>query len=218
MNTARRRLLVFGREPRAGRVKTRLIPALGAAGAAALYKQMLIDTVAKASCIDNVDVELWCDFSEMQPIICTALAQQYGVALHRQGEGDLGERMWQAFTADPLPGVRPTLLIGSDCYGYTRGYLLEAFDALAAHDAVIGPAMDGGYVLIGMNRPERRLFEAMPWSTGAVLGRTRLRFDEISWRYAELPVLRDIDAPSDLLLCEAEAITNAMAESTRQLL
>lgn len=218
MNTATRRLLVFGREPRAGRVKTRLIPALGAAGAAALYTRMLSDTVAKASGIDSADVELWCDFSDTQPQICTALAQKYGIALHRQRGGDLGQRMWHALTADPLPGVRPTLLIGSDCCGITRDYLREAFDALAAHDGVIGPAMDGGYVLIGMNRPERRLFEAIPWSSDAVLRRTRQCFDEISWRYAELPLLRDIDEPSDLLHNEGKAVSNTMVKSTRQLL
>jgi hypothetical protein len=217
MKTARRRLLVFGREPRAGRVKTRLIPALGAAGAAALYTRMLSDTVAKASGIDNADVELWCDFSDTQPQFCTALAKKYGIALHRQRGGDLGERMWRALSAASPPGVRPTLLIGSDCCGITRNYLLEAFEALAAHDGVIGPAMDGGYVLIGLNRPARRLFEAIPWSSDAVLGRTRLRFEELSWSHIELPVLRDIDEPSDLLHDEADAVSNTLVESGRLL-
>jgi uncharacterized protein len=216
MSTARRRLLVFAREPRAGRVKTRLIPALGVAGAAALYRRMLSDTVAQASGVDSADVELWCDFSDTQPQICTALAETHGFALHRQRGGDLGERMWHALTAAPPPDARPTLLIGSDCCGITSDYLLQAFEALAAHDGVIGPAMDGGYVLIGMNRPERRLFEAIPWSSDAVLERTRRRFDELSWRYAELPVLRDIDEPSDLLHDETERVSRAAAETTRQ--
>ena len=91
------------------------------------------------------------------------------------------------------------LLIGTDAPALDAGYLRDAAAALRGNDAVIGPALDGGYTLIGLKRAAPGLFEAMPWSTPEVLGETRLRLRRLALRHVELPPLADIDEPADLV-------------------
>ena len=198
MNSARQRLIIFAREPQPGRVKTRLIPSLGAQGAADFYAQLLRETVAKASALDGANVELWCDFNDSPPHFCSSLADKQGISMYRQHGEDLGTRMLQAFRIGSSTGPQPTLLIGSDCPGYSEEYFSQAFALLKRHDAVLGPANDGGYVLIGMHRAEPYLFEDIPWSTDEVLELTRARLQKLSLCHAELPALADIDEPGDL--------------------
>ena len=198
MTDARSRLIVFAREPRPGEVKTRLIPALGEVGAAKVYERLLRRAVAAASPFGSMRKELWCDKGEGEPAVCRRLAAQYGFALYDQPEGDLGTRMYRALSAQPPAPGRPALLMGSDCPGFSAPYLAEAFSALARHDAVIGPALDGGYVLIGLERVDRHLFEGIEWSTDTVLEHTRRRLRDLGWRWRELQPLRDLDRPSDL--------------------
>ncbi|HET7370491.1 MAG TPA: DUF2064 domain-containing protein, partial [Gammaproteobacteria bacterium] len=91
------------------------------------------------------------------------------------------------------------LLIGSDCLDYSADYLVTALDALASgDDAVLGPAADGGYVLIGLARNHPALFEGIEWGSTSVLAATRARLRELDWRFRELPVLHDIDRPEDV--------------------
>ncbi len=90
------------------------------------------------------------------------------------------------------------LLIGTDAPGVDRHYLRAAATALARHDAVVGPALDGGYTLIGLRRPAPQLFDAMPWSTSQVMDQTRTRLRRLGLRHAELAPLSDIDEPADL--------------------
>jgi len=192
------RMLVFAREPSPGRVKTRLIPALGAEGAASLYQRLLEKTLAVASGLENVATELWYTCEREEPARCRELAQNHGASLHRQQGEDLGERMFNALAADPSSSHRPSVLIGSDCPAYSRTYLYRAFDVLKEKDAVLGPAVDGGYVLIGVQLAHRHLFDHVPWGSGDVLAQTRRRLDDLQWNWAELDPLRDVDRPGDL--------------------
>ena len=101
--------------------------------------------------------------------------------------------------ATALRRADKVVLIGSDCPGYDTSYLRMAFDALDRYDAVIGPAHDGGYVLIGLTRIDRQLFEDIPWSTPRVLEKTHGRLQALGWRWTELATLRDLDQPEDLV-------------------
>lgn len=196
MSTPHRTLIVFGREPRPGRVKTRLIPALGPEGAADLYARLLDHTLGVASELVSCRCKLWMDDIDSEGAAAQT-AESLGFELHAQLGSDLGERMGHAFSAAfHQPGQ--VVLIGSDCPGYTLDYLESAFAALQDHDAVIGPAADGGYVLLGLREMSERPFEDVPWSTESVLDTTRDRFIELDLRWHELPVQHDIDLPGDL--------------------
>lgn len=196
MRPAQRRLLIFCREPVAGRVKTRLIPSLGPQRAATLYSRLLETALDAAYGVENASTELWCDFLRESSVVCRGLATRYAMTLCRQQGKDLGERMYHAISTSTPPG--PALLIGSDCPEYTSEYLSDGFAALADKDAVIGPATDGGYVMIGVNRIDRHLFDGIPWGTDAVLARTRAHLRKLRWRWTELAPLSDVDRPSDL--------------------
>jgi rSAM/selenodomain-associated transferase 1 len=125
------------------------------------------------------------------------LAAIHDIGYRRQNGPDLGARMQDALEW-ALQRAPWAVLIGSDCPGYDSDYLQTAFAALERHDAVLGPALDGGYVLIGMRRAAPELFADMPWSTTGVLDTTRQRLQRKGWSWQELPTLRDIDTPQDL--------------------
>ena len=201
-------LIIFAREPVPGEVKTRLIPALGAQGAARLYRILLERALSAAASVPLVRLELWCTGAGASEGICADLARRFGMSLRLQPQGDLGARMALAFTQALSPGPDaasvpdPAVLIGSDCPGYHGAYIARAFKALSPGDggcdAVLGPATDGGYVLIGLRRPVAPLFADMPWGTNTVLKRTRATLSELRLRWLELPPLADIDRPEDL--------------------
>lgn len=190
-----RRLLVFARAPVPGQTKTRLIPALGAEGAAALHERLVRRTLDVARGL--APVTLCCAPGPEHPFFAS-IAGQPGVELQRQEGADLGERMSRALQAG-LTGAPAVLLIGTDCADLQRTDLQEAFAGLAeGADAVLGPAADGGYWLLGLRRWEGVLFEGMPWGTAAVLGRTRAALAGLGWRWRELPLRHDVDRPEDL--------------------
>ena len=191
-----RRLLVFARNPLPGRVKTRLIPSLGAAAATAIYRQLLQDTLLAAARVGGVDSEVWLDEGEPVPWLAD-IAAAHGLAMRRQSARDLGMRMHAAFSAS-LRSAEHVVLIGSDCPEFDPGYLEAAFAALAQQDAVLGPAVDGGYVLIGLRAAPALLFEDIAWGTPQVLAVTRDRLRQRGWRWTELPPRHDIDEPDDL--------------------
>lgn len=189
-------LIVFGREPRPGEVKTRLIPTLGAQGAADLYRRLLLATLATAAEAQVDRRELWVDVLDPRGF-AAAQAKRFGLSLHRQRGADLGERMADAFERTLSMGTL-VVLIGSDCPDCTAAYLADAFDALRHADAVLGPASDGGYVLIGLRRLDRRLFERISWGGDRVLAATRKRLTQLDWAWHELPALDDLDRPEDI--------------------
>jgi hypothetical protein len=189
-------IIVFAKAPRPGAVKTRLIPALGAAGAARLHERLVERTLGTAAAAAIGPLELCGD--PASDAFLAARAAAHGAALTGQGTGDLGLRMHRAFER-VLANAPAALAVGCDCPTLTAHHLREASAALAAgHDAVLGPAEDGGYVLIGLARVHVSLFEHIRWGGPDVLADTRARFGALGWRCRELDTLWDIDRPEDL--------------------
>ena len=191
------RLLIFAKAPVPGRVKTRLAGQLGTRGAAALYQKLLRRTVRIAYNARLCPIELWCA-PDARHGFFAACRQEYGVTLRRQCAGDLGWRMNRALN-QTLAAGHPAVLIGGDCASLGETELRTAFGLLAAgHEAVLGPAADGGYVLVGLNRPGPALFRDIAWSTPTVLAATRRRLRRAGMNWAELPPGWDVDTPADL--------------------
>ena len=190
-------MIVFAKAPVPGFAKTRLIPALGAQGAARLAERLLEEALrqALASAIGPV---LLCCTPDASHAAFKRMAQQFAVTLSLQGEGDLGQRMRRALDA-ALQGHSRVVLIGTDAPRLDAAVLRQAADALLGHDAVFGPAADGGYTLVGLSRPAPYLFEGIAWSTPQVMAQTRERIAQQRLRHAELPELHDIDEPADLV-------------------
>jgi uncharacterized protein len=190
-------LTVFAKAPVAGLAKTRLAPALGAAGAAALAERLLHHTLVQAVAAAVGPVELCTAPDGRHPALRRA-ASAFGVALAGQGEGDLGARLHRAFERR-LAEHSGLLVIGTDAPALSAAMLRDAATRLLDHDAVFVPALDGGYALVGLKRADSRWFETMPWSTAAVMAQTRQRLHEAGLRWAELPPVADIDEPADLV-------------------
>jgi len=199
------RLLVFARAPVAGQAKTRLIPALGAEGATQLHGRLVRRALEAASGSGAGSVELWCapDCSHEFLQDCR---RSFGCRLQPQPDGDLGQRMRTALEAG-LPAV----LLGSDAPGLTADNIRTAADALVwGNDCVLVPALDGGYVLIGLAVPAPRLFEGIGWGGPDVLEQTRRRCMQLGLRFVELPACPDIDRPEDLVHCPPELLRGLM--------
>ncbi len=191
------RVMVFARAPTPGKAKSRLIPALGEAGAAALHRRLVMHCLRAARDSRLGPVELWCAPDAGDPFFRDC-ERRCGVSLHPQGEGDLGARMQRAFESALALSPR-AILVGSDIPALSPRYLRDADQALGrGDDAAIGPAEDGGYVLIGLSRCDPELFRDIPWGGPEVLAETRRRLAALSWRSSELPVLWDVDRPEDL--------------------
>jgi rSAM/selenodomain-associated transferase 1 len=190
-------IVVFAKAPVAGQAKTRLIPALGAAGAAALAERLLGHAVAAAVAAGADTVEL-CTTPDAAHPAFVRLARAHGITLTGQGDGDLGARMDRAL-ARALQQHGRALLIGTDAPALTGMRLAEAAAALATHDAVFVPALDGGYALVGLRRATPALFSGIAWSTPQVMAQTRERAAAAGLRWAELTPLADIDEPADLV-------------------
>lgn len=187
------RLIVFAKAPVPGEAKTRLIPALGAAGAARLHER-LVDRALETACASGLGPVELCCAPDATHSFFAACAARFGVALTAQGHGDLGARMQRAMAAR-LPAV----LIGADCPAMTPEYLREAGRGLAAgYDAVLGPAEDGGYVLVAARRSDPDAFAGIDWGGPHVMQAQRARFRAIGWRWSELASLWDVDRPDDL--------------------
>ena len=170
------------------------MPALGAHGAAMLQEALTARAVETAIAAQTGPVTLWATPDATHPSF-RELAVKSQIAVKRQPDGDLGARMLAACEA----AAGPALVIGTDCPSLSPAHLREAAEALRdGNDVVVIPAEDGGYVLIGMRRPQPSLFEAMPWSTGVVMAETRKRVADAKLRCRELPTLWDIDRPEDL--------------------
>ncbi|GAB4563280.1 MAG: TIGR04282 family arsenosugar biosynthesis glycosyltransferase [Rhizobacter sp.] len=187
-------VIVMAKAPVAGFAKTRLIPALGAEGAAALAASLLDAAVLHAT--RHGPVDLCCAPDTHHPAF-QRLADTHGIVLSAQGEGDLGARMARAFERH-LAQHGAALMIGTDAPSIDTTMLQRAAQALSDADAVFIPALDGGYALIGLRRPAPTLFTDMAWSTATVMARTRERVRAAGLRHTELPAVADIDEPADL--------------------
>lgn len=190
-------LAILAKAPLPGLAKTRLIPALGAAGAARAQRGFALRTLAVARAASTGPLTLWCT-PDVRHRFFAALRTRYGVACEAQPGGDLGVRMATVmrrhFAATPAV---PLLVVGTDCPVLTPAHLQHAADVLQTNDAVLIPAEDGGYVLIGLRRPLPAVFEGITWSTPQVLVQTRERLLAGGASWQELPMLWDVDEPLD---------------------
>ena len=187
---------VFSNAPVAGGTKTRLIPSLGADGAAALQRTLTRKTLATAVAAGIGPVSLWCAPDQSHPFFAEC-RREFGVTLHDQRGTDLGIRMLNAFRK-LSPDCAAVVLIGTDCPVFQPQHLRDAATALQdGANAAFCTAEDGGYVLISLSQPEPRLFLNMPWGTSRVMDETRTRLRELGWDWRELATLWDVDRPED---------------------
>ena len=185
---------VLAKAPIAGFAKTRLIPVLGARGAAVLQERLVERAVETACAAAIGPVTLWTTPDESHPVF-QSIGARLGITLARQADGDLGARMLAAITA----ANTCVLLIGSDCPALTLDHLRAAADVLRDRaPAVVIPAEDGGYALIGLRTSEPALFSDMPWSTPLVMNETRRRLRTLGLTWCEPVMLWDVDLPQDL--------------------
>lgn len=190
------RILVFAKAPVPGTVKTRLEPLLGADGAALLYSSLVMTCLDMLTESRLCPVELWCAPDSRHPFF-QQCQQRFQVPLKQQSSGDLGDRMAGALDAT-LAETSAAVLVGTDCPGMTISDLDEALEMLAREkQVVLGPALDGGYYLVGMRRPQPFMFSQVPWSTPDVFNITRDRLDRAGISWHSLPVRRDLDRPED---------------------
>lgn len=190
-------VIVFAKAPVPGLAKTRLAPALGAAGAAALAERMLHHTLAQAVAAGVGPVELCAAPDTSHPAL-QAAATRHGASLTAQGSGDLGQRMHGAITRR-LANQGRVLLIGTDAPALDAALVRQAALALCDHDVVLVPAHDGGYALVGQCRADERWFLGMTWSHARVMADTRARLRSAGVRWAELPPVADVDEAADLV-------------------
>lgn len=192
------RLQIFAKPPVAGLVKTRLAASIGDEAALSVYRDLLLRTLRVAAVARRVgivgEVEVWVA-PEAPPGALASWGAQHGFTLHIQRGSDLGARMAHAATTS-LQQRQPAIIIGTDAPELDLDDLSRAAAAMQSHDAVIGPAEDGGYVLIGVARA-LPIFEDIPWSTAQVLERTRERLRACGARWTELRRSWDVDTAED---------------------
>jgi rSAM/selenodomain-associated transferase 2/rSAM/selenodomain-associated transferase 1 len=201
------RLIIFARLPQPGTTKTRLIPALGADGAATLHDELVRCTLRKATALQaefTVDVEVWFAGDDREQAAQFTQGEPFRACF--QSHGDLGQRLQHAVGHAAGDGARRIVVIGTDCPDLTKDTLAQAFDALRQSDVVIGPALDGGYYLIGLNSHRPELFEDIAWGTCSVLRQTLARCRDAKCSTALLEPLGDVDRPEDLLPCRRTGI------------
>ncbi len=193
-----RRLILFARFPEPGRVKTRLMPALGAEGAARVHRRLVLRTLrtAEAACRKcQAEFEVHFDGARAE-------AMHHwlgdGCRCRPQAEGDLGQRLARAFDESFDAGSPATVIIGGDCPGLTPEILATAFETLARNPVVLGPATDGGYYLVGLVRAMPELFRGISWGGDRVLAESLEILKAGGMTPGLLPPLDDIDRPADL--------------------
>lgn len=194
-------LIQFAKAPQLGQVKTRMQPVLSVEQSLALHRQLVQRTHEMLHCETLCPSQLWVSGEDCDGFFQSLEPQP---EIRVQQGADLGERMHRAIELG-LRQFMPVVLIGSDCPAIDSRYLRDALAALDSVDVVLGPAEDGGYVLIGMKTAESKVFEGVDWSTSRVLQQTRARLATLMLSYHELPVLNDIDRPEDLAHLERQS-------------
>lgn len=196
-------LFMMTRFPQPGQTKTRLIPALGPEGAAALQRQMTEHLLSRFR-----------PFCHTHALILevhftggtrTQMLDWLGgqISFQQQCRGDLGQKLSHAFEQGFAAGLQRILIVGSDCPGIKEEHILQALAQLKTHDVVLGPAEDGGYYLIGLKAPQPNLFEAISWGQSCVLQQTLAIAACNGLTVSRLSLLPDIDRPEDLFLWAA---------------
>ncbi len=201
-NPVREGLIIFTRYPEPGKTKTRLIPSLGPDGAAGLQRLMtehILTRVRELKRYRPVSIEVHYEGGNKH------LIEQWlggDIPSRPQGNGDLGQRMARAFHEAFHAGMGRVVLVGTDIPHITPRILHKAFESLRSTDVVLGPALDGGYYLIGMRRARPQLFVDLPWGTEKVMERTKRIAHDLGLSMVLLDTLEDVDRPEDLHLWE----------------
>ncbi len=192
-------LIIFTRYPEPGKTKTRLIPALGEVGAAKLQRQMTEYTLSLVT-ISHLSTEVRFAGGDVQ-----LMREWLGSELiyQEQGEGELGVRMARSLSSALQSGATQIVIIGTDCPSLNAEILTTAFHQLQQHDLVLGPAIDGGYYLIGLQRLIPELFINIDWGTSQVLAQTVKIAQKLNLSIFYLPELADIDRPEDLAILDS---------------
>jgi hypothetical protein len=190
-------LILLGKAPAPGKVKTRMCPPLSPRGAADFYACLLADVAAEAAALRGIRRYLFYAPPGGKAYFLAAPYSRF--LLREQAVGDLGERMTHAAEDAFAGGARRVILIGADCPALSAARIRSAFGELAyAADAVFGPAGDGGFYLAGLNGPAPSLFRGIEWSTPTVLASVLSRCRKAGMTYALLPVESDMDTGVDL--------------------
>lgn len=229
---ARRVLVLFTRYPEPGAVKTRLIPALGPSGAARLHREMTERTLARVAsgtqgAADGVaraadedsdrwpwDLEVRFEGGDLERMRTWLPSVPRCCA---QGPGDLGERLQRAFVEGFSGGAAAVVAIGTDCPDLSAGDVADAFRALESRDAVLGPAADGGYWIVGIGRSAEgssaSLFRGIPWGGPAVFSASLEAATRAGLSVATLRTLADVDRPEDLAAWERALRSTAAGQA-----
>lgn len=201
------RTVIFAKAPQPGFAKTRLIPALGQQGAAELAHRMLQYTVHQALAAAIGPVELCVTPGKDDPV-WQNIKLPSTIVWSDQGSGDLGERLART-SQRVIQAGESALLIGTDCPELDADCLSSAAMALQKNDAILIPATDGGYVLLGLNQFHASLFTGITWSTPTVAFETLCRLGALKWQVQSHPMLHDIDEADDLKWLPKEWQTTA---------
>lgn len=190
------KLLIFTKAPILGEVKTRLQPEYSKKQSLKLHEYLALNTLQKVEKLINCEIDLCCTPSRNY-IFFLKCENQYPINLVDQLGDNLGERMAFALSS-ALQTHEKVLIIGTDCPELNESYINQALEKLDEYDAVIGPADDGGYVLLGLKCFSPELFSDINWGTDSVLHQTRNVLKKMNWLWFELEVQYDIDRPEDL--------------------
>lgn len=186
-------LIIFYRNPELGKVKTRLAATVGDERALAIYLKLAAHTrtiTAKVDCDRVVWYSNFVDTEDNWP--------NYQFIKQVQQGNDLGSKMQYAFDYGFRQGYSRVCIIGTDCLELTTEIINQSFDKLKKHDTVLGPALDGGYYLLGMQKLHHDLFTNKAWSTNSVSSETIKDFEKLNLSYYLLPTLIDVDEEKDL--------------------
>ncbi len=197
MSQKNKQLIVFAKSPISGSCKTRLIPLLGEKATTDLYKKLSTHCLNQIKEIRNIDISLQV-FPDTSHDFIQKLNTQFNTTLKPQTGNNLGERMHHGIHYS-LIKYSQCVLIGTDCPEINSAYIERAFHALESTDIVLGPANDGGYVLIGANKIQPELFHNIEWSTESVLKQQIKNCENLNYSYQLLPALWDLDLPQDYI-------------------
>ena len=214
-STRRIALVIFAKTPVPGQVKTRLCPPLTPDEAATLHGSFVLDTLERTKAAVgklklDMDRYLACAPSSTH-VFFKIMEERQGVKLIDQVGDDLGARMHHVVETMFSRGYRRTIIIGTDIPTVPLEYFRQALTLLENHDLTIGPALDGGYYLIGMNKPMPELFVDIPWSTDQVLRLTQEKAARLGLKTALIQPWRDVDTLDDL-----EALIEACATDSKK--
>lgn len=196
MDSSLKQLCIFAKAAVPGEVKTRLIPSLGAEGAALLHAALVERAIETAQRCDRVELVL-CGAPDASHSFFLDCAEDFGVELTSQGEGDLGVRMLSALSRG-LASADRCAILGSDCPSVTPKDIHRAFDALDSHDVALIPAEDGGYVLIAVKRTDMAMFDHIDWGTATVFAQQCDQLSKCDLRTWIGETRWDVDVPEDL--------------------